>query len=135
MAQGTVEVFRGLVDRWNAGDRDFQDLPEYFDPAIELVSPFSSVVGEPYRGHAGIERWVSDVDEQFAEWRIDLDDVREIDEQVLAIGTIHARGRTSDIALMFPFASVIHFASDNRVARVHIYPAVGEALEAVGLAG
>jgi len=129
-----VEIVRALVERWNAGERGFESLPEYFDPAIELVSPFSSVVGEPYRGYAGMERWASDLDEQFAEWCISLDDVRQIGNQVIAIGTVNARGRASDIALQFASATVHRFGSDHRVTRMRIYPDVNEALEAVGLA-
>ena len=40
-----VEIVRALVERWNAGERGFESLPEYFDPAIELVSLGSFQVG------------------------------------------------------------------------------------------
>src|ERR1700680_2500898 len=93
MSQDRVAIIRALVERWNAGERGFEGFPEYFDPAIELESPLSSVVGEPYRGYAGMERWVRDLDEQFAEWCLKLDDVRQIGNQVIAIGTVDAGGR------------------------------------------
>jgi hypothetical protein len=128
-----VEIVRAIIERWNAGERSVETLPDYFDPAIELESPLSSVVGEPYRGYAGLERWVRELDEQFAEWRISLDDVRQIDNEVLAIVTVNARGRASDISLEFPSAIVHHFGHDHRVQRIRIYPDVNEALEAVGL--
>jgi hypothetical protein len=135
MSQDHAEIVRALVERWNSGERAFESLTEYFDPAIELESPFSSVVGEPYRGYVGLERWVGDLDEQFAQWFIRLDDVRQIGYQVIAIGSVNARGRASDVALQFPSATVHDFGSDDRVTRMHIYPDVNEALKAVGLAG
>jgi ketosteroid isomerase-like protein len=131
MSQENVEIVRALVDHWNAGVRSV--VTEYFDPAVELESPFSSVSGEPYRGHAGIEQWVRDVDEQFAEWQIDLDDVREVGNIVIAIASIQGRGRASGIAFQFSPAIVACFGSDDRITRARIYLDVNEALEAVGL--
>jgi hypothetical protein len=122
-----------MFELWNAGDRDFAVLPEYVDPAIELESPFSSVAGEPYRGYAGIERWTRDIDEQFVEWSISPDDIREIGDHVIAMVTVSGRGRSSNLALQFPSAGVFAFAGEDRVTHVHIYADVREALKAVGL--
>ena len=133
MSQDRVALIRMLIGRWNAGDHDPEDLPEYVDSAFELESPFASVVGEPYRGYAGIEQWARDLDEQFAEWSIGLDDVRQIGNQVIAISTVDARGRASDVTLRFRSASIFDFASDDRVTRLRIYSDVDEALKAVGL--
>jgi len=132
MSQDRVELVRTLIGRWNAGDHDPEGLPDYVDPAFELESPFSSVVGEPYRGYAGIEQWARDLDEQFAEWSIGLDDVRETDNRVITISTINARGRASDVTLRFRAASIFDFGSDDRVTRLRIYSDVDEALNAVG---
>ena len=82
MSRENVEAMYALVDRWNTGERDL--VADYCDPTFELQSPFSSVVGEPYRGYAGIEQWAPDVDEQFAEWHISLDEVRQIRQPVIA---------------------------------------------------
>jgi len=50
-----------------------------------VETPLSSVSGEPYRGYAGIEQWLRDIDEQFAEWRFRIDEMREVSNAVLAI--------------------------------------------------
>src|SRR5271169_6840192 len=133
MSQQNAEIMRALVAHWNAGER-LPAVAAYFDPAFELESPFSSVVGEPYRGHEGIERWTRDVDEQFAEWRINLDEVREVGNAVVAIGAIHGKGRVSGIVVESPAAFVAHFGTDHCMRRARIYWDVTEALEAVGLA-
>lgn len=134
MSQENVEVVRALLARWNAGDRTFADLADYFDPAFELVSPFSSFRGESYRGYAGIERWATDIDEQFAEWSISADEMHRVGNSVLALATISARGRASDVPLRFSSGAVFDFRSDHLLTRLRIYADADEALKAVGLA-
>ena len=133
MSQDRVDIVRALFERWNAGDHGNELFPEYFDPAIELESPLASVVGEPYRGYAGMERWVRDLDEQFTQWSIDTDEVREIGNRVFTLTAVRARGRASEVALQFHSAGIIEFADDDRITRIHIYLDVGEALKAAGL--
>lgn len=132
MSQGKVEVTRDLVQKWNAGVRTAR---EYFDPAVEIVTPFSSVSGEPYRGYAGIEQWTREIDEQFAEWQILLDDVREVGNATIAVASIRGRGRGSDIEFAQPSAAVMEFGSDDRITRIRIYLHQADALKAVGLEG
>ncbi len=133
MSQENVELVRALVGLWNAGERSVSALAQYCDAAAELESPLSSVVGEPYRGHIGMERWLVDLDEQFADWRISLEDVRDVGDQVVSIGTVDARGRSSGIPLQFRSATVLDFGANRLITRVRIYADVDEALRAVGL--
>ena len=133
MSQENVDVVRALIDRWNEGERRLSAFQQGVDPEAELESPFSSVVGEPYRGYGGMERWLRDNDEQFAEWQISIDEVRDVGDQVIVIAAVNARGRESDVALQFPTASVFRFGADHRIMRARIYLQVEEALKAVGL--
>jgi hypothetical protein len=133
MPEQNVEVVRALIAQWNAGDRDLERSSAYLDPAIELVSPISSLAGEPYRGYAGIEKWMRELDEQFAEWVITVADMRPAGESVVAIVAVSGRGRASDAPLEFDSAGVFDFGTDQRLKRVHIYPDVQQALKAVGL--
>ena len=135
MSESRTERVCAMVGLWNAGHHGSERLAEYFAPAIELESPLSSVHGSPYRGYGGIEQWARDLDEHFVEWSIGLDDLREIGDQVLAISTINARGRASDVSLQFSAATVLDFGTDDRAERVRIYTDVPEALKAVGLEG
>ena len=133
MSYDRIEIVRAVIERWNAGDRDFDSISEYCDPAIELQTPFSSVTGQPYKGFAGVEQWVHDVDDQFSKWRIGIDELRLVADRVLAMVTVAGRGRASDLALDFQSASVFDFGSDHRVTHMRIYRDVDEALKAVGL--
>ena len=127
-----VEVARDLPERWNAGVRSVPRA--YFDPVVELETPFSSVAGEPHRGCGGIERWVRDIGDQFAERQIHVDDIDEVDNATLTVARIHGRGRGSDIEFDQPCAVVTDFGSDHRITRMRIYLDRADALKAVGLA-
>jgi ketosteroid isomerase-like protein len=131
MSQENVDVVHAIFERWNAGDRSVPT--EYLDPAVELESAFSSVAGEPYRGHTGFEEWMNDLDQQFAQWRVRVDEVRDVGDLVIAIGGIHLRGRASGLALDQPAAWVGRFGTDHRLTRARIYLDPAEALRAVGL--
>jgi hypothetical protein len=131
MSQQNIDLTRALHAGWNGGERI--DPAAYCDPAIELESPFSSVVGEPYRGYAGIEQWMRDVDEQFAEWQVRVEDMRAVGHMVITIGSVQVRGRASGIAFDRPMAWVSVFGEDHRVTRLRIYLDVEEALRDVGL--
>ena len=135
MSQENAEVVRALIEVWNTRDRGAlaRSLADYCDPAIELEGPLSSVSGEPYRGYAGIERWVRDLDEQFLEWRISIADVHRAGDQVIAVVAVDATGRASNVALHFASATVAQFGSDHRATRVRIYADVSEAFKAAGL--
>jgi len=133
VSQENVEVVRALIDRWNEGERHLSAFQQGVDPEVELESPFSSVVGEPYRGYEGMERWLRDNDEQFAEWQISVDEIRDVGERVIAIAAVNARGRASEVGLQFPTAGVFSFGADHRIKRARLYLQVEEALKAVGL--
>jgi hypothetical protein len=127
-----VAVVRALVERWNSGERDVAPVAELCDPAIELESPFSSVAGEPYRGLEGLERWRRDVEEQFSEWSISPEEVRDLGDAVFMASMIRARGRASGVELEFHAAGLLSFSGTGLVTRIRLYADVGEALAALG---
>jgi hypothetical protein len=118
MSKQNVEVVRAFVENWNAGVREVPG--EDVDPGIVLETPFSSVSGKPYRGYAGVEQWLRDVDEQFSVWRIRLDDVRGAGNAVLALGNVHGKGRGSGIEFDQPNAMLAEFTDDHRLLRARI---------------
>jgi hypothetical protein len=132
MSQENVEVMRAVFGFWNADD--FDAIEQFLDPAVELVSPLSSVTGESYRGYAGVKRWQQDVYEQFVEWRLTVDQFREVDNQVLAIGHIALKGRSSGVSIDQQTAWVADFGPDHRMTRMSVYLSEDAAFEAVGLA-
>jgi ketosteroid isomerase-like protein len=66
---------------------------------------------------------------------LSLEDERDLDDRVIAIGTATGRGRVNGIVIEFAAALVASFARDGKITRLRIFQDINEALEAVGLAG
>jgi len=130
MSHENVELVREGFARWNDGDRDF--LFNSAAPDIELLSRFGSLTGEPYRGHEGVREWLADIEQSFERFELWLDDVRDLGEDVLAIGGINMRARGSGLDMNQPMGWVVEFR-DGRVARMRFFATPAEALAAVGL--
>jgi len=89
--------------RWNRGEHTFD--PEWVHPDVEIHSAVGVVSGSVYRGVEGLERWVSDMEEVFDEWQLEIDDLDEVKPgRVLGIGSVHLRGRGSGAPVDQPCA-------------------------------
>jgi ketosteroid isomerase-like protein len=102
MSEGEDFVRRTWA-RWNDGDREL--LEEEIDPEVVIHSALTRAV---YRGYEGVERWMSEIDEQFSDWSLGLDSVDEPrDGIVVARGSISMRGRQSGLDLTQPASWII----------------------------
>lgn len=132
MSQENVEAVRRSLDGWNRGD--FDAWAEGAHPEIEWSSEVARQLEGPetvYRGPAGMRRYW---DEWHALWdvTIDVTDIRDLGETVLAVGITRTRGEASGIDLETPVAYIFEFdGSLARKAWAYLDPA--RALAAVGL--
>jgi hypothetical protein len=111
-------------------------ISRWLTPKSEIHTPFSSLAGEPCRGVAGYRQWRTDITDQFETWQLNIDEARTLeDDQLLAVGTAHVRGRGSGSAIEFdqPAAGLVD-TRDGRLLRVRIYLSHEAAFEAAGLA-
>jgi ketosteroid isomerase-like protein len=127
-----------LVEAWAAAipravDDDVEELISYVDPEGEL---HSAIVGGAeaniYRGHDGFRRWVADSFESFEAVENEWSQFRDLDDRVLALGHVKARGRGSGMELESPMGWVFTIRR-GKVAKVEGFLSRAEALEAVGL--
>ncbi|MGZ5419555.1 MAG: nuclear transport factor 2 family protein [Solirubrobacterales bacterium] len=126
------DFVRDLVERWNAGDRE--SMLESLDPEAELHSRLADLVhGGSYEGQAGFRQWFSDIDEQFADFRISFDEIRDVDpSRVFCSGAIDFRGRSSDLPWEQEI-SVVFTVREGRLLTMDIYTAREEGRRAAGL--
>ncbi|GAC1436049.1 MAG: hypothetical protein NVSMB51_06660 [Solirubrobacteraceae bacterium] len=125
-----VEAFRRGVKAINRGDAD----AAVADAAESVVLlPHRSPVEGAYRGHSGIRRFVVDNAESFEEFRVMIDEVREVGDCVLAVGTIRIRGRGSGVETSFPTAGIATFER-GKLSRWEDFGERRLALQAAGLA-
>src|SRR5262245_34245707 len=97
MSHENVEFARSVFDRWNAGARRFRD--DEIHPEV-LVS--SRILSKPAHGRAGVRRYLREIDEQFDEWTMEIEDWRDGGDCVVALGHIRLHGRRSGVAFDQP---------------------------------
>ena len=97
-SERNVKQVKDAFARWNSGVRDVDY--DTIDAEVELYTPLGSTGGGPYRGHDGFRQWLRDIDEQFEEWELTVDEWRPLEDgRLLGLGSIHARGRGSGVEL------------------------------------
>jgi ketosteroid isomerase-like protein len=127
-----VAAVRRSLDGWNRGD--FDECISIAHPEIEWVSDLSQRLSGSqtvYRGLEGMRRYW---DEWHSIWTVTLDvkEIVDLGDTVLALATTHARGGASGATLQQPVAYVFEF--EDRMARwVRSYMEPDRALDAVGL--
>jgi ketosteroid isomerase-like protein len=112
VAATEIETFWVGIKAFN--DRDIEGFLATMDEQVEWV-PLRSAIEGPYHGHAGIKEWWADTADNWAEFRLDVDEVTQVREGlVIATGTIHARGKEGGVALDIPTSWLMRSA--NRLA-------------------
>jgi ketosteroid isomerase-like protein len=133
MSQENVELaYRGL-DAYNR--RDIEALLETLDPEVEWSPAFPVLLGgdgSAYLGHEGIREMFRDFDDVLDEIHVNYSEVRDLGDQVIAIGRIRTRGKASGAATESPFGSVTDF-KEGKAVRVRTFLDPQKALEAAGL--
>jgi ketosteroid isomerase-like protein len=133
MSQENVETFNRVTEAYKR--RDVEAMLADLDPEIEWhPGLLASLGGEAtvYRGHEGIRELVRDLDEHFAEFNNEYSEIRDLGDQVLAIGHIRARGKASGAETVSPLAFLVE-SKDGKAIRVRTYLDPEKALEAAGL--
>jgi ketosteroid isomerase-like protein len=116
VADGRQELIRELFDRWNRGIRELR-LSEISPDAIVK----STLTGATYKGHDGIREWMAEIDDQFDDWNVTIEEMEDVPpDRVLAIGNVHFRGRGSGVEFDQPIAWICRFSAD-RVTEMHNY--------------
>lgn len=129
MSQEDVDVFRGTVEAINAGD--VEAVLALVTEDVVITAARSAVQGD-YRGYDGVRRFAADNDESFELFHVNLDDVRDLGDRVLAIGTIRIRGRGGGVETDVPMAGVA-VVKAGKLSRWEDFRDRRLALEAVGL--
>ena len=133
MSQENVEVFKRGIEAFNRGD--LEAVPDMLHPEVVLHLSLPAMFGGEatvFRGHNEYRAFFEELTEAFAEFRIEISEVRDLGERIVGIGRLYGRGRASGAEVESPIAYVVEYR-DGKQIRVddHFDPA--EALEAAGL--
>jgi SnoaL-like domain len=133
MSQENVALLRLLEDRTSRGQMSQMsdmEIRSFFHPDVEFL-PLRAATEGAYHGIAGIERFIADNEAVFEKYEPHYEFL-DLDERVLAWGTIRLQARQSGIDTEFPVGGVVEFR-DGKVVRWQVFGSKDEALKAVGL--
>jgi len=130
MSQENVEAFRRGLEAGNRGD--VEGLLAVLDPNVTWHSALHELLeGEAtvFRGHDGVRELLRDLYEGFDEIQVEVSEIRDLGDRVVAIGRTRARGGASGADVVTPIGYVAEFKNGKAIA-VQGYLHPKEALEA-----
>jgi ketosteroid isomerase-like protein len=130
MSAENLEIVRRLVEAFN--DRDLDAMSAVVDPEGELHTLRAQLEGRPYRGHAGLRQMFSDFDQDWEFVQLEAEELRETGDQVVILGRLRARGRTSRVDLDVPIGFVWRLRGGKAVYG-RTFSEQADALRAAGL--
>ncbi len=133
MSQENVEAFKRGLEAGNRGD--IETLLEELDPKVEWHSALHALLGGEqtlFRGHDGVRKMMRDLNEAFAEIQIEISEIRDLGDGLIAIGRTRTRGKASGAETETPLALVTE-VKNGRTISIRAYLDPKKALEAAGL--
>ena len=130
MSSEKVEAVRAAVDAFNR--RDGEAFGALLTEDAEIVPVRAVLEGTVYRGLDAASQYCAAVDESWDSLRWEVEEMRDGDTWVLALGRIHGRGRGTGAAIDVRAGWVARFR-DGLVASFRTYADRADALAAVGL--
>jgi ketosteroid isomerase-like protein len=123
----------GVVRRWLDGTARGELMVELWDPQCRIENAEGWVIEVEYFGHEGVRRWWDDLDEAFADLRLEPEELIAIDdERVLSTHRFRGHFRTTGIELNGPWAAVITVRDGLMVEAVG-YFTKAQAMKAAGV--
>jgi ketosteroid isomerase-like protein len=129
MSQENVERFRVSIEAINR--RDIESFLQGLDSEIQFEHRLAALEGS-FVGLDGVRGWFADLVEHFGAWRIYCEDIRDLGDRVIALGTIRATGKESGVETELPF-TVVAQIKDGLIIHFTDYGDRDQALEAAGL--
>ena len=135
MSDANVEIVRRVYDALADPGEDITALwhPDVeFDVSRDIWGPV--VGGGHYRGIEGVRAWMLDLYAAWERMDIDVEELIDAGDKVVAVIRATGRGRVSGIEIEYSPAGVWTIR-DGRIVRVVWFAARDDALEAAGVAG
>ena len=131
MSQENVEIVRRGYEAFNRGDID--GVVGFLAPDFEYVaSGLVPGVGGVYRGAEGLRRFVETFWREFDDPRIEVHELVDAGDRVLASTTLRGHGKQSGADTNWGVCQV-WTVRDGSAVRGQGFPSRAEALDAVGL--
>jgi len=129
MSEENLVLARKAIAAFNR--RDVAELVALTTDDFEWVTWTGTVEPTVYHGADGLARYFRDAD-VWEVLNLEAQEFRDLGDEVLVVGTFHARGGGSGVEVRAPYYSAF-FVSEGKLARVLSFRTEDEALAAVGL--
>jgi ketosteroid isomerase-like protein len=127
VADPREELVREQFKRWNAGERDVDPAQVHPDAIV-----YSAMTGNEFHGRDAVLEWMGEIDEQFEDWQLTIDEIRNVPgDRLLALGSVHFRGRASGVEFDQPMGWLYEFDGD-RISVLRNIVGHDAAIEAAG---
>ena len=137
MSQENVEIVRAMIESAGFGYDLDEHLAKFFDPDIEWHDTPTFPNAGVLFGHAALRRHILDYQEAWADYGVDIEDIRAVGDRVVARMRYRGVGRQSGVpvtgGLETPATGAVFDLRAGRIVRVLQFDSHAEALEAVGL--
>ena len=133
MSEENVEAFTRGFEAFDR--RDMDAMLEELDPAVEWhPAAQAGLAGEAtvFRGREEVRKGLQDLVEAFDDLRFEVSEFRDLGDELLAFGRVHAHGTGSGVEIDSPLAWLVR-AKNGKAIWVRTYLDPKEALEAAGL--
>ena len=131
MSHENVEVVRLAIEAFNRRDGD--TLRDLFDVDAEITPVRAAVDGTVYRGGDAPASYCAAIEASWEDLRWEVEDIRDGEDWVLALGHIRGRGRQSGVLIDARGGWLAHLGR-GRIFRFQTYSDRNDALKAAGLA-
>jgi ketosteroid isomerase-like protein len=129
MSEENVEIVRGILDAYLAGD--FQTALGRIDPEVEFDLSMRPD-GKVYRGHDGIVEGLRTWTGTWEDYSLEITELIDAGEHVIAVDRQSGRGKGSGMLLEHSFSNV-YTLRDGKVIRVAVFANREDALRAAGV--
>jgi ketosteroid isomerase-like protein len=131
-SQKNVERLRTALEAFK------RDGPEaiipFLDPDVEWIADRSDMGRVTYRGPHGVRKAYEELYEGLDRLGFEVDELLEApDDQIVAVGQMYGRGRSTGIEAQIPLALVLTAGQDGKLIRYESFRNTQEALVAAGL--
>ena len=133
MSQENVAAFKRALEAFNR--RDFEALLEQLDPEAEWHPGVEALLeGETttFRGREQVRKGLQDLVDAFVDRRLEVSEMRDLDDRVLAMGRLRAHGTESGVEIESPWAYLVEYRNGKAIW-VRAFLDLKEALDAAGL--
>ena len=133
MSEESVEAFKRGLEAGNRGD--VEALLAELDPEVEWHSALHALLGGEqtvFRGHDGVREMFRDLNEAFGEIQLEISEIRDLGDGLVAIGRTRVRGKASGAAAETSLALVTE-VRNGKTTLIRGFLDPKEAFEAAGL--